>query len=133
AWRSEKVIVGTRHAELGFRRVEPRREIRIAQRPVLADTVTASQLQVGRQQTERRTEPMPRGPTHQAQISAAERVGSILLDVGILNGGRALGIGRHFKGASGTLIAARSSRFRATPRSTCGPASTTVTRAPAPA
>src|SRR4051794_37325899 len=41
AWRSEKVIVGTGHAELGFGRVVPRRQIRIAQGPVLADTVAA--------------------------------------------------------------------------------------------
>ena len=54
--------------------VEPCCKIRVAQGPIGADTVAALQFQVGRQETERRAEPMPRGPADLPQISAAKRI-----------------------------------------------------------
>ncbi len=91
--RSERVVVVTRHAELGFGHVVPGGEIGVGQRPVDADTVTASQLEVGRKKTQRRAEPMPRGAADQPQIGAAEWIGPILPNVGILDRGRAPGMG----------------------------------------
>jgi len=83
----------TRQVRIQRRRTMSR--ICIVQGPVGADTVTALQLQVGRQETERRAEPMPSGPADQPQISAAKRVRPILSEVSILYCGRALGIGGH--------------------------------------
>jgi len=51
ARRTEHVVIVPRHAELGLGCVIPLCEIRISQRPIDADTVTASQRQVGRQET----------------------------------------------------------------------------------
>ena len=94
--------------QVRFSCVVPCREIRIVHGPVGTDIVTALQLQVGRQETERRAKPMPRGPADQPQIRAAKGVRPNLSDVSILYCCRALGIGGHSKGASGTLTGARS-------------------------
>ena len=132
AWRSERVVVA-RDAQFGFGCVVPRREIRIGQRPVGADAIAAAQFEVVRQKTKRGAEPMPGGAADLPQIGAAEGIGPVLPDVGVVDGGRALRIGRvgirRLRHPDGRLP----KRSTAAPRSTSGPASTTVTRTPAPA
>jgi hypothetical protein len=58
--------------------------------------------------------------------------GWVSVDVGILDGGRALGIRRHLIRRFRHPDCRAFESVQSTPRSTCGPASTTVTRAPGP-